>query len=155
MILSRMLSFFFRFAEFVCAAVVLGLIGHFLHIRHTQGTGPKGREIYTTVIAAWSIIVSLLWLLPFTSSFMHYPLDFITSCAWFAAFGALVNWIHKINCGSAFAWSGLYHGGTCDKWKAAEAFSFISACFWLASAILSIYVYHKVSRRDVAATDGA
>jgi len=154
MILSRLLSFIFRFAEFVCAAVVLGIVGHFLHVHHRDHVGPLGREIYTEVIAAWSVVFSLVWLLPFTSSFMHYPIDLITSFAWFAAFGALVNWIHKINCGSAFQWDGIYRGGVCHQWKAAEAFSFLSACFWLASALLSIYVFHKVERNTVATTDG-
>jgi len=152
MILSRVLSLFFRFGEFVSAAVVLGLIAHFLHIHHREHVGPLGREIYTTVIAALSVLVSLVWLIPFTSSFMHYPFDLLLSFGWFAAFGVLVNYIHKINCGSAFQWAGLAHNNTCSRWKATEAFSFISACFWLASALLSMYVYHKVNRRGAAAT---
>jgi len=153
MIMSRLLSFILRFGEFICAAVVLGLAGHFLRIHHNQGTGPKGREIYTTIIAAWSVVLSLLWLLPFTHTFMHYPLDLLTSFGWFAAFGALVDWIHRINCGQAFNWGFIYHGGVCGQWKAAEAFSFIAAVFWLVSALLSAYVFHK--RSEPVATDGA
>jgi hypothetical protein len=153
MILSRALSFGLRFAEFVCSAVslstrpnrshqlmqpqvVLGIVGHFLRVRHKTGSGPRGREIYTEVIAAFSLVLSLVWLLPFTSTFMHYPMDVILSFAWFAAFGALVNWLHKLNCGGAFDWDGLTHGGQCNQWKAAEAFAFMSAIFWLASALL-------------------
>jgi len=150
MIISRFLSFFFRFAEFVCGAVVLGIGAYLLHIHHKQHVGPLGREIYTTVVAALSTLLSLLWLLPFTSSFMHYPADFFISVAWFAVFGILVNWIHKINCGSAFHWAGLQRSGSCNTWKAAEAFSFIAACFWLASALLGIYVYHKLTRHNTA-----
>jgi len=157
MILSRALSFGLRFAEFVCSAVVLGIVGHFLRVRHKTGSGPRGREIYTEVIAAFSLVLSLVWLLPFTSTFMHYPMDVILSFAWFAAFGALVNWLHKLNCGGAFDWDGLTHGGQCNQWKAAEAFAFMSAIFWLASALLSIYVYHKVRKGETTtvATDGA
>jgi hypothetical protein len=102
---------------------------------------------------------------------MHYPLDFLTSFGWFAAFGALVDWIHRINCGQAFNWGFIYHGGVCGQWKAAEAFSFIAAVFWLVSALLvslairvllfgsktndlqSAYVFHK--RSEPVATDGA
>ena len=82
------------------------------------------------------MLFSLVWLLPFTSSFMHYPADFFLSFAWFAAFGAFVDYLHKINCGRAFDWAGLSDGSRCGQWKAAEAFSFISACFWFASALL-------------------
>ena len=116
--------------------VVLGISAHLLHVHHTQHTGPLGREIYTTVISVVSVLLSLLWLLPFTASFMHYPADFLISFSWFAAFAVLVNWIHKIDCGSAFHWAGLNKSGQCNTWKAAEAFSFLSACFWLASALL-------------------
>jgi len=155
MILPRLFSLIMRFAEFVCGTVVLGLVGHFLRIHHKTGQGPHGREIYTEVIAAISVVVSLLFLLPFTSSFMHYPLDLILSLAYFAAFGALVNQVHRMNCGGAFAWNGILHGGVCSQWKAAEAFSFLSAIFWLVSTLLSIYVFHKVRGRDtVAATGG-
>ncbi|KAF2500957.1 hypothetical protein BU16DRAFT_522039, partial [Lophium mytilinum] len=66
---------------------------------------------------------------------MHYPFDLFISAAWFAAFGVFVNWIHKLPCGGIWHWSGLANGGYCSQWKAAEAFSFIGACFWLASAL--------------------
>jgi len=151
MIISRFLSFFFRFAEFVCAAVVLGILAFFLRLHHTQHTGPLGREIYTTIVAIVSVLLSLVWLLPFTATFMHYPIDLVISAAWFAAFAVLVNWIHKIDCGGIFHWTGLYHGGQCNQWKAAEAFSFISAIFWFASALLSAWVFHKVTRGSTVA----
>jgi uncharacterized membrane protein len=147
MIISRFLSFFFRFAEFVCAAVVLGITSFFLHQHHKYGINPLGRTIYTEVVAIISVLLSLVWLLPFTSTFLHYPFDLFMSVAWFAAFGVLVNWIHKIDCGGAFHWGGLYHNNTCSQWKADEAFAFLSAIFWLASALLSMYVYHKLERR--------
>jgi len=154
MILSRLVSIFLRFGEFVCAAVVLGINSHFLHQYHKYHVGPKGREIYVEIVSGLSVLLSLVWLLPFTAQFMHYPFDLFISAAWFAAFGALVNWIHKLNCGGIWHWSGLANGGYCSQWKAAEAFSFIGACFWLASAILGLYVYHKLNDRTVA-TDGA
>lgn len=153
MLLSRIFSVFLRFGEFVCAAVVMGIVAYFLHQHHKYNIGPEGREIYTEVIAVLSVVLSLIWLLPFTSQFLHYPFDLLISAAWFAAFGAFVNWIHRMNCGGIFHWGGLTNGSYCSQWKAAEAFSFISACFWLASAILGFYVYHHLQNRTVA-TDG-
>ena len=96
----------------------------------------------------------MIWLLPFTYNFLHYPIDFLFSFAWFAAFGVLVNWIHDINCGGAFHWGGLANGSYCGQWKAAEAFSFISACLWLASALLGIHVFHNLRARSAAVADG-
>lgn len=62
--------------------------------------------------------------------------DVIISCAWFAAFGILVDTIHKSSCGSTWDWGGITHGDSCGRWKAAEAFSFISACVWMVSGIV-------------------
>lgn len=154
MIVSRAVSIFLRFGEFVCAAVVLGIISWFLHQYDKFGIGPLGREVYTVIIAALSVIFSIVWLIPTTGSMLHYPADLFLAAAWFAAFGVLVNWIEKINCGGIFHWGGiLARGSYCGKWKAAEAFSFIGACFWFASFLLGVYVYHKLSRP--ATVDGA
>jgi len=154
MLLSRIFSLFLRFGEFVCGAVVLGIMSFLVHQWDKYGVGPGGREIYTLVISCLSVLFSLIWLIPSTSSMLHYPFDLFMTAAWFAAFGALINWIHKLNCGGIFHWGGITKGSYCGKWKAAEAFSFISACFWFASFLLGIFVYHKLSRDRPVATDG-
>ncbi|KKY26930.1 putative integral membrane protein [Diplodia seriata] len=153
MILSRLVSIFLRFGQFVSAAVCLGLSAWFLHEIHDGSSGPHKRTIYVIVIACVSLVTSLIWMIPFTFTFFHYPFDLILSLAWFAAFGALVEYINSANCGGAFHWGGLYRGGWCDKWKANEAFAFIAACFWLASTLLGAWVFHKKSRPVVV--DGA
>ncbi|KAF2793795.1 hypothetical protein K505DRAFT_35500 [Melanomma pulvis-pyrius CBS 109.77] len=154
MIVSRVASIFLRFGQFVCAAVVLGLVAHFLDQRNKYGVGPLGRSIYTIVIASISVLFSLVWLIPTTASMLHYPFDLLMSAAWFAAFGVLVNWVQRMNCGGIWHWGGIaVRGDYCGEWRAAQAFSFISAIFWFASFILGVIVYHKLSRRTVA-TDG-
>lgn len=62
--------------------------------------------------------------------------DIILSLAWFASFGLLVNALNDINCGGAFSWGGITHNDICGRWRAAEAFSFLSAIIWLVSGIL-------------------
>lgn len=62
--------------------------------------------------------------------------DVILSLAWFAAFGILVDAIHKLDCGSIWHWGGFLSGDTCGRWKAAEAFAFLSAFVWLVSGIV-------------------
>ncbi|KAF2729147.1 integral membrane protein [Polyplosphaeria fusca] len=154
MIVSRAFSIFLRFGELVCAAVVLGIISWFLHQYDKYGVGPLGREIYTIIIAGLSVLFAVVWLIPTTASMLHYPADLFLSAAWFAAFGALVNWIERLSCGGIFHWGGiLARGSYCGKWKAAEAFSFIGACFWFASFLLGVYVYHKLGHSQ-ATVDG-
>jgi hypothetical protein len=61
----------------------------------------------------------------------------VISFAWFAAFGILVDAIHKLNCGSIWHWHfDTYSTNSCGRWKAAEAFSFLSAIVWLTSALV-------------------
>ncbi|KAF2104781.1 hypothetical protein NA57DRAFT_70987 [Rhizodiscina lignyota] len=146
--LARVGSLILRFGEFVCAAVVLGIMAYFLSQYHHTHSGPHGREIYTLVVAVLALILSLIWMIPTLTHMLHYPMDFIISAAWFAAFGILVNYLRGQNCGGVFHWGGIQHGGYCGEWKAAEAFSFISACLWLASFLLGIYIYHKLRNRD-------
>ncbi|KAK8190035.1 uncharacterized protein BKA78DRAFT_148165 [Phyllosticta capitalensis] len=145
MILSRLVSMFLRFGEFVSAAVVLGVTSYFLYEQHHHDyDGPKAREIYTIIIAALSLVSSLVLLIPFTFTFLHYPWDLILSMAWFASFGLLVDFVDdNLTCSGPFHWGGLANGSYCSKWKADEAFAFISACFWLVSFLLGAYVFHR------------
>jgi len=152
MILSRLISLCLRAAEFICAAVVIGLDAHFLYIHHKTKYGPLGREIYVIVLSSLALLLSLVWMLPTTSAMLHVPMDLIISLGWFAAFGVLVNFLHSSGCGSAFSWGGITHGGSCNQWQAAEAFSFISGCLWAASALIGLWVYHRVSRNRTTRT---
>lgn len=116
-----------------------------MHLHHTEGTGPWGRYIFTECLAAFAVVLSLVWIVPFTWTFMHYPIDIFMSVAWFASFGALINWIHRIDCARAFVWFG-YEGWTCNLYKTNEAFVFISAVLWLLSSFLSCWVFHTKNR---------
>jgi hypothetical protein len=144
-----------RFAELVSASVVAGIIGSYLHASDAAHAWPQKRFIYTEVIAGVSILFSLIWLLPFAGGFIHWPMDLVLSAAWFAAFGLLVNTLGTHGCGGgAFSWGGITHGGVCNRWRASEAFSFISAVCWLASVIVGIWFVSRVENRAVA-TDNA
>jgi hypothetical protein len=116
---------------------VAGLSGEYLsHTSGASGDWSRGRFIYTEVLAAVSMLLALLWLLPFSGTFIHWPVDLLLAIGWFVAFGLLVNFIGPMNCGSIWYWGDITGGDTCQKFKADVAFCFLSAIFWLASAIL-------------------
>lgn len=160
MIVSRLVSFFFRFVEFACATVrhslinrvctaniqqgVLAIAAHFIHVHEA----PLGRNAYAAAIAALSVILSVLWLIPRTSAMLHFAGDAFLAMAWFTAFGIEAQWIKYHNrCASgAFQWRGALHGGRCGRWKAMEAMSFIGAIFWVASAMLSLWVERRARK---------
>lgn len=62
--------------------------------------------------------------------------DFVLFVLWIVAFGLLVNFIGPLHCGSIWAWGNITQKGTCERWKAAVAFCFLSAIFWLVSALV-------------------
>jgi len=98
MILADLLSIVLRLAELAFAAIVAGLNGDYLNSVHDADSWQLGRQIYTEAVAGVSIFFAIVWLFPFSGSFIHWPADFIISVAWFVAFGLLVDWLDG-NCG--------------------------------------------------------
>lgn len=99
------------------------------------------------------MLLALIWLIPFKSGFVHHTADLVLFVLWIIAFGLLVNFIGPLHCGSIWAWGNITEKGTCQKWKAAVAFSFLSAIFWLFSALVGMWFVHQTTRK-VAYSDG-
>ncbi|KAI0179340.1 marvel domain-containing protein [Hypoxylon sp. FL1284] len=148
MILTDIFSMILRLAELAFAAIVAGINGEYLHaVRHADSWA-QGRFIYTEVVAGIAIFLSIIWLIPFAGSFVHWPVDIIISICWFVAFGLLVNALNG-SCGYVFDWDNISfnRNNQCGKWKAVEAFAFLSAICWLVSAIVGIiWVRDRESR---------
>jgi hypothetical protein len=139
MALDRILSFILRLAELAFAAVVAGINGQYLHDTQGADSWSQARFIYTEVVAGISIFLALVWLLPFSGSFIHWPVDLLISVCWFVAFGLIVNLIGN-SCGYVFNWDNVAPAGdACGKWKAVIAFCFLSAICWLVSALIGIF----------------
>jgi len=139
MLFADIFSMILRLAELAFAAIVAGLTGAYLHAVEGTSAWSLGRFIYTEIVAGLSILFAIVWLFPFSGSFIHWPADFVISVMWFVAFGLMVDWLDGA-CGYVFDWRGVdvEFGGvnTCAQWKANVAFAFLSAICWLASAIL-------------------
>ncbi|KAJ1326546.1 hypothetical protein MN608_07993 [Microdochium nivale] len=151
MAIMQIASMVLRAAELAFAAIVAGLNGSYLHdmMQLRVDSWPLARFIYTEVVAAIAIFFALIWLLPFSGSFVHYPFDMFMSILWFIAFGLLVHY-QDAACGKVFDWSGITVLGqsVCGRWKAVIAFAFLSAICWLASAIIGLlWVRDRQTRR--------
>ncbi|KAH8716827.1 hypothetical protein GQ44DRAFT_762453 [Phaeosphaeriaceae sp. PMI808] len=149
MIISRLISLILRTGQFIFAAIVLGLTAYFLHARRHHGVGPYGRLIYSIIWSSLSLIVSIIWAIPTTSSITGYGSDLVFTGGWAAVFGLLVTWFSHAGCGSAWNWTGfsLSRSNACGQWRAAQAFSFLSLVFWFASFCLGVITVHRLSRR--------
>jgi fatty acid desaturase len=90
MALDRIVSLVLRAAELAFAAIVAGINGEFLH-KSNADSWALGRNIYTEVVAALAIFFALIWLVPFSATFTHWPLDILISILWWVAFGLLVD----------------------------------------------------------------
>ncbi|KAJ4154021.1 hypothetical protein LMH87_010485 [Akanthomyces muscarius] len=138
MAIDRLVSLILRGAELVFSAIVAGVNGQYLH--HNKGTGgSQWRFIYTEVIAALGIFFALIWLIPFSSTFTHWPIDLVLSILFWVAFGVLVNLVGS-SCGAVFNWNNVHpvHGDQCGKFKATIAFTFLCAILFLASALIGL-----------------
>jgi len=150
-----LVSILLRVGELAFACVVAGLTGDYLHSIKNTHTSDKGRFIYTEALAALSILLALLWLLPFSGTFIHWPVDLFLFAAWMVSFGLLVNFIGPLDCGNVFSWGDITQQGVCQRWKADVAFAFLSAIFWLASALLGLWYLRSRRTRGATAVDGA
>jgi len=145
-VFDSIISIILRVGELAFAAVVAGLTGEYLHSIDNVSASDKKRFIYTEVVAGLGMFLALLWLIPFTSTFIHWPVDLLLFVLFMIAFGLLVQFIGPLDCGSVFYWGDITQKGTCQKWKADVAFTFLSAIFWLASAILGLWYVHRHRR---------
>ena len=98
MILTDLISMILRLAELAFAAIVLGITSHYLHVTKGVSAWNQGRFIYTDVVAGLSVVLAIIWLFPFSGSFIHWPADLFISIMWFVSFGLLVNWLNG-SCG--------------------------------------------------------
>ncbi|KJZ79618.1 hypothetical protein HIM_01087 [Hirsutella minnesotensis 3608] len=148
MALARLTSMLLRAAQLVFAVIVAAVTGSRLH--HSDASSWElGRFIYTVVVAGISIFLSLIWLLPFSSTMANYASDVFISLLWFASFGLLVNFAGS-SCGAVFDWGNVSpRGDACGKLKANIAFAFLSAIVWLASALVGYFWVRKQERRTV------
>ena len=94
MLLIDIFSLCLRIGELAFTAVVAGLTGQYLHQHKSASAWDEKRFIYTEVIAAIGILYSLLFLLPFMSSFWHWPMDFALFAGTLIAFALLAHVCH-------------------------------------------------------------
>lgn len=78
MLFTRLLSIILRVAQFVFAAVVLGLTAYFMYARQRRDVGPFGRTIFAIVWSSLSILFSIIWMIPTKSTIMSYGSDLRT-----------------------------------------------------------------------------
>ncbi|KAI4946446.1 hypothetical protein J4E91_007134 [Alternaria rosae] len=152
MLFTRLLSIILRTAQWVFAAIVLGLTAYFLYQRSRYDQGPLGRLIFSVIWSSLSILFAVIWAIPTSSSITGYTSDFIFTAGWAAVFGLLVSWFNGSGCGSAWAWSGVSfrRDNSCGQWQAAQAFSFLSMILWFATGVLGILTVHRLNRKAAA-----
>jgi len=75
MIISRVVSLILRIAQFIFAAIVLGLTAYFLYQRSRYHVGPFGRVVFSVIWSSLSIIFAIIWAIPTTSSTTGYISD--------------------------------------------------------------------------------
>ncbi|KAB5542747.1 hypothetical protein GE09DRAFT_1133181 [Coniochaeta sp. 2T2.1] len=159
---SKGLSIFLRIWELISSLIVLGIVAHFFSRVKLANANADSRLIFTISIASISTAVSLLFMMPFTFTFMACPLDFILFVLWLVAFILLELLTGNNTCNSYWYYNywGYYWGGYwrtpivvtgpasinwagCSSWRVVLAWSFMASMAFLGSSILGVYVVVK------------
>ncbi|THX99531.1 hypothetical protein D6D01_10436 [Aureobasidium pullulans] len=151
---SKIASIIIRANELLSAAIVVGILGHFLSIIDDANGSANGKIVYAVVIASLSLIFSIVLMVPLWFTFRVFPLDFVMFVCWMVAFGLLVNLTGTNACSSAwyynywgYNWGRYYrtpvvtssaviNNAGCADWRCVLAFSFMASMSWLGSFLL-------------------
>lgn len=88
--LSRIIYYILRVLQVASGTIVAGITGFFLY-QSNASTWDLGRFIYIEVAASLSLLMAILFLLPYTDAFIQIPFDIIVSLLWWVTFGLLFN----------------------------------------------------------------
>jgi len=83
---SKVISVFLRLGELASAVIVLGIVGWFLSAVNEANGYADPNLTYIIVIACISVFLSVVLILPFTYSFLAFPMDFVMFVLWLVAF---------------------------------------------------------------------
>lgn len=112
-------------------------MGSYIHGLEPQGQWPTTRFIYIEIVAGTSILLGVIWVIPFDGGFFHWIVDLLLAFAWVVAFGLLFDYAKSETChGSFLHVRDTTQSKDCKWWNVAETFSFLSACVWLTSGLL-------------------
>ena len=78
--------------------VVVGIVGHFLIYYEDNTAYPNVRLVHTEVVAALSMLCSILWMMFWTTESYNIGADLFIFLAWFAAFGSLMKYVDCHHC---------------------------------------------------------
>ncbi|KAK0386890.1 hypothetical protein NLU13_5203 [Sarocladium strictum] len=164
----KVVSVLLRLTELACGAIVLGLLGNFVHqIKKVDEASTDGRIIYSMVVAGIAIVYSILVCVPVKKLFLGFPVDFLLFIMWLVAYCLLQNRTAGSTCSSewyydywGYYWGSYWedgpvgrvtvNGAGCAQWRTVLAFSFIGWFLHLISGILGVYVFLTYIRADKA-----
>jgi len=162
---SRIASIILRIGEIAFAAVsrwpsllgndskypqvVAGIMGSYWHDLSQENIVPQKQFIYLQILSALSLLFGTLWLIPFSGSFQHWPVDFFLALAWFAGFAILITYVGGTDCrAEMYKFETITAGGICNRWKAVEIFSILSAVFWLVHVLIAFWFFYRNKTKD-------
>lgn len=155
---TKVVSVLLRFFELCSAAIIAGVVGHFIYLVN-QGDGHiNSKLLFTIALAGISLFFSILFIFPFRWTFWAFPLDFAIFVMWMVSFGLLEDLGGGHACNAYWQWNywGYYWGGYwtypntvneavvnsagCNQWRTTMAFIFLGGITWLlSSALVSSY----------------
>jgi Membrane-associating domain len=135
--------------------IIVGIVGHFLNHYEDNNAYPNVRLVYTEVVAALSMLCSILWMVFWTTKSYNIGGDLFISLAWFAAFGSLIEYVDCHHCTTSpfnIHYRNKIGGGLCKEWRVAEELAFIMEILFLHT--ITTYAEFFSKRRSTNSSPG-
>ncbi|KPM46258.1 hypothetical protein AK830_g266 [Neonectria ditissima] len=144
----KIITMSLRAAELICAAIIIGIASDYIK-QSDENLGHLSRFIFTDVAAALAIFFAFIWLIPFSSNYTNWYIDFFIASALAGATGWLV-YSSEDSCGKV-SLSDIQEAGDagdddaniCTKWKALYVLSAASVILWIISATVGFFWVRK------------
>ncbi|KAF8543201.1 hypothetical protein BDD12DRAFT_915968 [Trichophaea hybrida] len=116
-----------RISQILVSLVIAGLYGRDISAGNTTAAW-----VFAEVVAGLSIVVAIIYLLPFIRSFKFFFVDVVLFLFWTGLFGAFGNRYIKTDCKK---------DGDCGRMKTAVWFDLIGMLLWFVSGVVGVFAF--------------
>ncbi|KAF8460293.1 hypothetical protein BDZ91DRAFT_766412 [Kalaharituber pfeilii] len=123
-----------RTLQCTCAIATIVIWGGDVHTAQKAGHGIHSDWIFSLVISCMSLVVALIWLVPFIKPHRLFFVDVFFALMWLIAFGIWASNYVPRNC---------HNNYDCQQLKYSVWFSLAALLLWLLSAVYGAWHFHK------------
>ncbi|KAK3348839.1 hypothetical protein B0T25DRAFT_546618 [Lasiosphaeria hispida] len=144
-----------RLTQLGGSVVNLGFVSRFVYLSSIADAEKDPRLMFTIIVCAISTVYALIFIAPFTYTFLAFPADFVFFALWLTVFSLVISRVGTDNCDAVWfrSYWVFYWGSSCVQFRLMLAFSFIVMFCYLLTSGLGAWVSYKVWRKPATVPD--